>query len=207
MASQDIDILDTDDPGPTAHESTFYLKRSPTASSYYDFDGMPWDGEQGQSWMYAWHARAQQEGLLPSSQPRSSQPTGFRSVARKAKTLLGSPHDPKYPSYYGNKGETLPLSTDSELIPHPTWRRSTKGWLHQPLIPGRTATFSGTEDESGMVRSFYAPSNPLIFDVAYHGKKKEFINGKSEIGKFKMATYHPAVKQVDEILLAMTKII
>ncbi|CAH0049490.1 unnamed protein product, partial [Clonostachys solani] len=186
MANPDTPTLDTDDAESTAPESTLSLKRSPTASSYYDFDQMPWDGEQGQSWMYARHARAQQRGLRLSR---------FRFVVRRATKTFSRR---KYPSYFGNI-EKLPLNTKPGLIFNRKKKIYTIGWLHHPLIPGHTTTFSGNKRKykpnPGMVRSFYAPKNPVIFDVAYHTKE----NGESKNGEFKMATYHPAVKQVNEI--------
>ncbi|KAI0161951.1 hypothetical protein GGR52DRAFT_146886 [Hypoxylon sp. FL1284] len=89
--------------------------RVPTDSSYYSFDGTPWNGKfdsHSQTWMYAREA-TQQQAILPANY--------------KARP---------YPSTYGNI-EELPLST-------PGARRqatSRQLWLHHPLVPGRATTW------------------------------------------------------------------
>lgn len=114
--------------------------------------------------MYARDARAQQAG---------------------ASTVPGAP----YPTYYGgrNKGNPVNLTTTSEYIPHPNGRYSTKGWLHQPLIPHTTTTFTGSQHQAGTVRGVYAPSDPTDFDVVYHARG-------TPKGDFTNATYYPANK-------------
>ncbi|CAH0026666.1 unnamed protein product [Clonostachys rhizophaga] len=178
MDKPNTPTLGTDDAESTAFESTSSLKRSPTNSSYYDFDNVPWDGKHGRSWMHAWRAKFRQIGLTLD---------GVRSTISRVTT---SRFDGVYPSYFGNK-EELPLKTESEPISNPTENADTKGWLHHPLIPGRTATFSGGTQEPGVVRSVYAPSDPTTFDVVYH-----IGTEGSDNREFRLATYHPAVKQV-----------
>ncbi|OAQ69707.1 hypothetical protein VFPPC_02304 [Pochonia chlamydosporia 170] len=128
-------------------------RRTPTDSSYYDFHGTPSDRSgNGQTWMYARDARAQQAG----ASPQAARP---------------------YPSYFGNKDQTpVTLTTAAEAIPHPSGR-TTQGWLHQPLIPNQTTMFNPGQNMPGAVRSVYPPSDPSTFDVIYHsGVRREFNN-------------------------------
>ncbi|KEZ41035.1 hypothetical protein SAPIO_CDS7072 [Scedosporium apiospermum] len=136
--------------------------RTPTCSSYYDFNGVPWNGQDPNSktWMYARDARQQQAGVPANAQP-------------------------PYPSYFGNR-TNLPLNPPPSHI----GRRGQPGWLHHPLIPDQTATWTpGTSP--GAVRSVYTAGNTANFDVIHHDPNAGTTsNGTSE---FSMATYHPSV--------------
>lgn len=139
-------------------------RRTPTDSSYYSFNGVPFDNQDQSSatWIYAREARQQQAGV-PTSQSRP------------------------YPSRFGN-GENLPLTTPgSQLKPG-----RQKEWLHHPLTPNRSATWTKDNGDSvGGVRSFYTDGNPRKFDVGYHDPRV----GTSEKGhgSFALANYHKAV--------------
>ncbi|KAI2778796.1 hypothetical protein F4815DRAFT_476675 [Daldinia loculata] len=137
--------------------------RIPTDSSYYSFNGNPWDrrNPESQTWMYAREARQQQSGL-PDGQ--------------------GVP----YPSYFGN-GERVSLSTPGSALA-PSGRH---GWLHHPLIPGRTTTWTpGSNTRPGGVRSIYTDGNIVEFDVGYHDVRIGTTGRGS--GKFAVANYHSA---------------
>ncbi|OTA62098.1 hypothetical protein K449DRAFT_465496 [Hypoxylon sp. EC38] len=138
--------------------------RVPTDSSYYSFDGTPWDNRDpnSQTWMYARDARQQQSGL-PAGKARP------------------------YPSPFKN-GERLPLSTPGS-IPR---NKPNPEWLHHPLIPGRTTTWDPQRDAKlGGVRSFYTEGNASQFDVGYHDPKLgKSARGHD---KFSLANYHAAV--------------
>ncbi|KAI1213842.1 uncharacterized protein F4807DRAFT_409337 [Annulohypoxylon truncatum] len=142
-------------------------RRTPTNSSYYDFNGVPYHEKNPNSatWMYARDARAQQAGLPPGRQPGR-----------------------KYPSPFGN-GEKLALTTPgSALSPDgPTQ------WLHHPLIPGTTTTCTGKgRKHLGGVRSVYTANDPNTFDVMYHNRNAGLsANGN---GNFEMSKYHPAAE-------------
>ncbi|KAI5458919.1 hypothetical protein BGZ63DRAFT_389910 [Mariannaea sp. PMI_226] len=130
--------------------------RTPTDSSYYDFHGTPANKSNPNSnWMYARDARSQQAGV----------PAG---TARP------------YPSYYGNK-PPIALSTPPGPVPFPNGNPGRNGWVHHPLIPGQTTTW--TSGRPGAVRSVYSPGNTANFDVMYHDPAKG--------GDFSLATYHP----------------
>lgn len=95
-----------------------------------------------------------------------------------------------YPSYFGNKDPSTPLTVPQESIPYPNAKSgqhaATDGWLHNPLIPDRQQTYRNTEYKyKGAVRSVYGPSDPNKFDVIYHNDTKPF-------GQFSTATYYPA---------------
>ncbi|KAH7165514.1 hypothetical protein EDB81DRAFT_255925 [Dactylonectria macrodidyma] len=139
--------------------------RSPTESSYYDFHRTSSNGRSnGQTWMYARDARAQQAGASSVAVPR-----------------------PNYPNYYGNKNaQPVHLSTPPEQIPnHRRPGTSSPGWLHHPLIPNHQTTHSGNLRTAGTVRSVYPLSDPSQFDVIYH------TGGP---GQFRNATYHPSTR-------------
>ncbi|KAI0378643.1 hypothetical protein F5Y04DRAFT_261263 [Hypomontagnella monticulosa] len=136
MSSSNTKKTDSAPPGYTpAH-------RVPTDSSYYSFDGNPWNNKDpdSQTWMYAREARQQQDGV----------PAGKRLP---------------YPSRFGN-GEVLPLSTPG------TSKHGRSEWLHHPLIPGRSNTWVPyRRDPVGGVRSFYTEGDTSQFDVGFHDPK------------------------------------
>lgn len=139
-------------------------RRSPTDSSYYDFNGNPSSSQNGTTWMYARDARAQQANA-PVQQQQGA----------------------RYASYFGYhssvpQSQRLPLTTAAEQIPIPNTNRTSSGWLHHPLVPGQQHTYRGNR-VPGAVRSVYPPSDPTNFDVIYHDRAKQ--------GNFSMATYHP----------------
>ncbi|KAI1095016.1 hypothetical protein F5B19DRAFT_443049 [Rostrohypoxylon terebratum] len=65
------------DQAPPGHTPA---RRAPTDSSYYDFDGVPYDADEPNSatWMYARDARAQQAGLA-TAQTKGKYPSKFRN--------------------------------------------------------------------------------------------------------------------------------
>ncbi|KAI1497565.1 hypothetical protein F5X99DRAFT_421260 [Biscogniauxia marginata] len=147
---------------PPGHASA---KRTPTNSSHYDFNGVPYDKYKPNSatWMYARDARAQQAGLPPNQTAE------------------------RYPSPFGN-GEQLPLTTPGSIL-KPGDRKAK--WLHHPLTPGTSTTWSQRQGRPGAVRSVYTAGNPNEFDVMVH----DIQAGTSARGQgnFAIATYRPAV--------------
>ncbi|KAI0891788.1 hypothetical protein F4806DRAFT_481877 [Annulohypoxylon nitens] len=139
-------------------------RRSPTDSSYYDFDGVPYDNEKPNSatWMYARDARAQQAGI-PTARMKS-----------------------RYPSKFRNSPDNVELST-----PGTPGYKNNPEWLHHPLIPGTTKTY--TSGPPGAVRSVYTKGNPNEFDVMHHDPKA----GTSPRGDhlFAKSHYYPAAQQ------------
>ncbi|KAI6084751.1 hypothetical protein F4821DRAFT_166502 [Hypoxylon rubiginosum] len=151
---------------PPGHEP---VHRVPTDSSYYSFNGTPYNDKiaDSQTWMYAREARAQQAGLVSYQQP----------------------HNVRYPSRFGN-GEKLPFTTPGSYVTPRDQRNGIRAYLHHPLIPGRSETWAG-EQRPGAVRSAYTKGDPNRFDVMYHDPKKGA--SKSGHGSMEMANYHAAV--------------
>ncbi|KAI0890661.1 uncharacterized protein GGS22DRAFT_151527 [Annulohypoxylon maeteangense] len=118
--------------------------------------------------MYAKDAKAQQAGLAPGHQSGRV-----------------------YPSAFNNK-EKLALSTPGSAL-KPNGPRQ---WLHSPLVPGTTETWTPASTEKSGVRSVYTADDPSKFDVVYHDNRAG-ASGKKGFGKFVKAEYHPAVEEKD----------
>ncbi|KAI1404939.1 hypothetical protein F4819DRAFT_68116 [Hypoxylon fuscum] len=67
------------DPPPSPPAGYSPLRRRPTDSSYYDFNGTPWDNQDpdSQDWIYASEAR-QQQATVPVGTARPY-PSAFRN--------------------------------------------------------------------------------------------------------------------------------
>ncbi|KAI0006250.1 hypothetical protein F4779DRAFT_29843 [Xylariaceae sp. FL0662B] len=144
-------------------------KRTPTDSSYYDFNGVHANKYDPNSatWMYARDARAQQAGLPPTMS-------------------MKNPPNATYPSRFGN-AEGLPLTT-----PGRPNHRNQPTWVHHPLTPGETTTWPAHPGPPGAVRSAYTDGNPNQFDVMVHDPRAGV--SRRGVGQFVLAPYHPAAK-------------
>ncbi|KAI1816411.1 hypothetical protein GGS20DRAFT_231372 [Poronia punctata] len=141
-------------------------RRTPTNSSYYDFDGIGSIRDvPSATWMYARDARAQQAGLAPDAIRRNRKDTQYPSVFRNA---TGLPL-------------TTPGNLDADQKPL---------WAHHPLIPGQTTTYidKATHGTAGGVRSAYTLGNPKDFDVIYHDPRRPTRGRHAE---FSLAPYIP----------------
>ncbi|KAI1327340.1 hypothetical protein F5Y16DRAFT_399518 [Xylariaceae sp. FL0255] len=152
----------------TAGSLESQLRRIPTDSSFYDFNGVPCNDNDPNSatWMYASDTRDQQKALLQQAQPPNS----------------------AYPSVYWNR-EKLPMSTPGSQLPQGNITR--QGWMHHPLVPGSSTPYVSGSGRPGGVRSFYTDGDPNNFDVSYHVPNA----AKSGKKKFAKATYHPKAKK------------
>ncbi|KAK3936949.1 hypothetical protein QBC46DRAFT_268522 [Diplogelasinospora grovesii] len=118
-------------------------RRTPTNSSYYDFNGTPCDDRNpnSQTRMYAREAREQTKDV-------------------QGEILRGNTGSSRYPGpFHNNPGKdntTLPLQAKRDI-------------LHHPLVPGQTAAW--TTGRPGGVRSFFTCLSNF-FDVAYHDPTK-----------------------------------
>ncbi|CAJ2511135.1 Uu.00g067600.m01.CDS01 [Anthostomella pinea] len=142
-------------------------RRTPTDSSYYDMDGIPWkEGDpNSQAWIYAREVRAQQ-----------------------AKAPLQRTARAKYPSPFKN-AEPLPLTTPGK--PDPTGNKPTE-WLHHPMIPGKTTTYRASaksKAKPGGIRTFYTEGDNSKYDVGFHDPR---VWTPSKSAGFSLATYVPA---------------
>ncbi|KAI0481336.1 hypothetical protein GGR56DRAFT_629841 [Xylariaceae sp. FL0804] len=153
---------------PPGHKTT---KRVPTDSSYYDFDGVPWNRKDPQSatWMYARDARAQQATCPP--EPSWNYPRHF---ANHDNLLLSTPGAPEQGASSGAGQQSVKNS-----------------WLHHPLIPGAKTAYQGGRPNAppGTVRSVYTQGDTNNFDVIYHDRRAG-VTGQGH-GKFKVSKYHP----------------
>ncbi|KAH9890264.1 hypothetical protein F4778DRAFT_378826 [Xylariomycetidae sp. FL2044] len=150
-------------PPGSAPEGYAPARRSPTDSSYYDLDGIPWNDRdpKSQTWIYAREVRDQQ-----------------------SKAPLTEPKRDKYPNEYKN-GEQLPFTTPGKIDP----KTGKPVWLHQPMIPGKVTRFTGGGTVGG-IRTFYTEGDRTKFDVGHHDPRVPTPKGTAG---FSLVTYVPAV--------------
>lgn len=88
-----------------------------------------------------------------------------------------------YPSTFGNR-ESLALST-----PGSQSRSGRTEWLHHPLTPGTTTTWTASSGTGvGAVRSIYTAGDPNKFDVAHHDPSVG-VSARG-FGNFGTSNYH-----------------
>ncbi|TLD20527.1 hypothetical protein PspLS_08508 [Pyricularia sp. CBS 133598] len=143
-------------PGSSPAESA--ARASPAPS--YDFEGEPSSNHDpnAKTWIYAREARAQ-----------------------AAKTRQENPRHRGYPSRYGNKPDSCPLT-----VAPPT---AGDYYLHAPLIPGQTDPYINGQKPGG-VRAVYNRNDQTHFDVIQHDPRKP--QTASGAHQFTLRPYVPA---------------
>lgn len=123
------------------------------------------------------------DGIVANAKDPASQTWIYAREAREQQAGVPDSEAWPYPSVYYNN-EPLALSTPGSQS------KNGRTWLHYPLIPGRSSSWSPDSTvERGAIRSFFTAGNSHNFDVGYHDPRLWTTGGR--YGDFVLARYHP----------------